>query len=133
MQWIGEAAADARYALRTLRRAPLFSGVAIAIMALGIGANVAIFSVVNALILRPLRLSEAERLVIVREDDAECGLRVEPAPRANYLDWRDAVPGEVRVPMGGSGRVGVGALGRRGAHERDVSQSALDVGDRPSS
>ena len=59
---------DLRYSLRTLRKNPGFAAVVILILALGIGANTAIFSLVNAVLLRQLPFPEADRLVMVFED-----------------------------------------------------------------
>jgi putative ABC transport system permease protein len=62
---VEELLADLRYALRQLRRAPAFAAAAIVTLALGIGANTAVFSVVNAVVLRPLPFPDSHRLVSV--------------------------------------------------------------------
>jgi putative ABC transport system permease protein len=77
---------DARYALRQWRKTPGFSTVAVLTLAFGIGATTAIFSVVNAVMLRPLPYPDAERLVSVFEIVPQYG-RFSVAP-GNFLDWR---------------------------------------------
>jgi putative ABC transport system permease protein len=78
---------DLRYALRGLRRAPSFSAIVILTLALGIGANTAIFSVVRAVLLKPLPYPEAERLVRLGESTGEAtGISV---TWINYLHWRN--------------------------------------------
>src|SRR5436190_186022 len=67
--------ADLKYALRTLVKSPATSAIAILILALGIGANTAIFSVVEGLLLRPLPFPKAERLVRVYEAADDNGAR----------------------------------------------------------
>ncbi len=79
---------DLRYGFRTLIKNPGFSIIAVVSLALGIGANTAIFSLVNAVLLRPLPFSEPERLVMIWEDQSEIGFpRADVAP-ANYIDWK---------------------------------------------
>jgi putative ABC transport system permease protein len=68
--WMQDLGSDAQYALRQMRRAPVFSGVVIATLTLGIGANTAIFSLVNSLLLRTLPVMEPERLVTISSETA---------------------------------------------------------------
>ena len=87
-----EVVGDARFALRTLRRAPTLAAAAIVTLALGIGANAAIFAAVDAVILRPLPLAEPDRLFALGENNAEKNWHMETAAPANFLDWRERVP-----------------------------------------
>jgi predicted permease len=91
LQWIEDFAGDVRFALRTLRRTPALSGAAILTLALGIGANVAIFSAVNAVVLQPLPFPGQDRLMMIGEDNPEKRWKMEVAAPANFLDWREGV------------------------------------------
>jgi putative ABC transport system permease protein len=78
---------DIRYAIRTMLKTPGFTGIAIVALALGIGANTAIFSVVNAVLLRPLPYKDPDKLVHVHrmQPPIERG----PISRPDFFEWRD--------------------------------------------
>ncbi len=84
MRMIGR---DLGYAFRTLRKSPAFAALVIGILALGIGANAAIFSVVNAVVLRPLPYRSPDRLVMLPAAHRPNAMGTEVAP-ATFLDWR---------------------------------------------
>src|SRR5262252_6859684 len=79
---------DLRYTARMLRRAPLFTLSVVITLALGIGATTAIFSVVNAVILRPLPFPDSQRLVWIAERNDRLNLPRFSASTANYLSWK---------------------------------------------
>ena len=78
---------DLRYAVRTLRRSPMFTAAAVLTLALGVGVNTAIFSVVNAVILQPLPFGDPDRLVRIYESNPERGWPEFSASDPNFLDW----------------------------------------------
>jgi putative ABC transport system permease protein len=80
---------DFRYALRSLSKTPGFATVAVLVAALGIGAATAMFSVVNALVLRPVPLPNAEQLVVVYETNLPRNVPLFSASYPNFADWRD--------------------------------------------
>jgi putative ABC transport system permease protein len=79
---------DLRYAVRSFARTPVFTAVAVATLALGIGANTAVFSVINTLILRPLPYADPGRLALVREINPSGKENPSGSP-GNYLHWRE--------------------------------------------
>jgi putative ABC transport system permease protein len=82
-------AQDVRYAARMLARQPGFTAVAVLTLALGIGANTAIFSVVEAVLLRPLPYRHAGRTVLLWESNRPRDLARNVVNPANFLDWRE--------------------------------------------
>ena len=84
MSWLQ----DLRYAARSLRKSPGFTLVAAFTLALGVGANAAIFSVVNTVMLRPLPFAEPDALVRIWESDPEHGRPTFATSHPNFLDWR---------------------------------------------
>ncbi len=90
---------DLRFAFRTLTRNPAFAATAVAVLALGIGANTAIFSAVNAFFFRPLPFADPDRLVMLYETNPEFGWQHAGGAPANVLDWREQVDAFQDVAM----------------------------------
>jgi putative ABC transport system permease protein len=80
---------DLRYGFRMLAKKPAFTAVAVLALALGIGANTAIFSVVNTVLLKPLPFKDPDRLMMVWEDNTKLGFPKDTPAPANFVDWRD--------------------------------------------
>ncbi len=79
---------DARYAFRSLVRSPGFSAVTVLTLALSVGASTAVFSLITAVLLRPLPYEQPDQLVLVWESAPFFGLHDSPVSPANYVDWK---------------------------------------------
>ena len=79
---------DARLAVRMLWKRPLFTLVAVSALALGIGANTAVFSVVYGVLLRPLGFEHPEQLFMVWQAQPEEGVQADLVAPGNFFDWR---------------------------------------------
>jgi len=89
MMTLESIAQDVVYVVRHLRRQPAFAGLAVVTLALGIGANTAIFSIIDTLLVRPPSFEHAERLVIFQETNPQkVPFDINPSP-GNFLDWRE--------------------------------------------
>src|SRR5574341_1333589 len=80
--------ADLRFAVRSLRKTPAFTAAVVLTLALGLGANTAIFSVVDGVLLRPAPFEDVGRLMMVWETDRKSGTTREPASVPDYLDFQ---------------------------------------------
>ena len=80
---------DLRYAVRMCARTPGFTAVAMLTLALGIGANTAIFTLVNAVLIERLPFKDPDRLVVVWEENVRRPGRPNTIAPANYLQWQD--------------------------------------------
>src|SRR6266478_6104124 len=87
--WLmGTVLKDVVFGWRMLRKNSAFAAVAVIVLALGIGANTAIFSVVDAVLLRPLPFQDPDHLVAVWEDASHMGFPENTPAPANFVDWR---------------------------------------------
>ena len=96
---------DIRYGLRMLRKSPSFTFFAVAVLALGIAANSAIFSIADAVLIRALPYRDSNRLVMVWEDSSAYGFPKDTPAAGNFYDWksRNQVFEDVAaLPYGGS-------------------------------
>src|SRR5882672_10174183 len=110
--WLESLARDLRFSLRTLRRTPGFTVIAVVVMALGIGANVALFTVVRSVLLRPLPFNDPDQLVMLYEaglhEDDTAGSN--PVAGGMYAEWKNqnrsysslALAKGIRVGLSGS-------------------------------
>ncbi len=102
--WVVSAWQDAGYALRMFRRSPGFALAAITTLALGIGATTAIFSIVDAAVLRPLPFEDPERLVTVSFRNPATGRRSTGMMPRDFLDWREHQEVFEHLSLTGGGR-----------------------------
>jgi predicted permease len=86
--WLEQLWQDICFAFRTLRKSPGFTAVAVLTLALGVGANTAIFSAVNAVLLRPLPYRDADQLVMIWQTAPQIGLRDMPVTEPDFSDYR---------------------------------------------
>src|SRR5947208_8638907 len=109
---------DLRFAFRQMLKQPGFTLIAVLVLALGIGANTAIFSVVNAVLLRPLPYPHSEQLVLLRERLlGPAGFESGSVSYMNYLDWRAAQKSFTDLALARAERVSLSALDGKSAPE----------------
>src|SRR6516164_3069859 len=86
---LGDLLQDLRYTVRTLRKDPSFTFIAVVILALAIAANIAVFSVVDTLLLRPLPFPDSHQLVWIAPPPSSCGLSCATYSADAYEEFRD--------------------------------------------
>ena len=119
---------DVRYAVRRLIAAPGFTGVAVLTLALGIGANSAIFSVVNGVLLRPLPFADADRLAMVWNDNQRISMRTDITSWPAFEDWRTRSRSFARMAgYSASGANLAGDFGAERVMRAQVSEEFFEV------
>ena len=109
---------DLRYAFRQLLKNPGFTAVAVLTLALGIGANLTILAVVDAVLLRPLPFPQPDRLLTVFNTYPKAGVERQGASLANYYERRGTLPAFSHVAMHGQETAIVGDAGSTDQIER---------------
>jgi putative ABC transport system permease protein len=121
--WLEDLLQDLRYGVRMLRKNPGFTCVAVLTLALGIGANSAIFSIVNAVLLRSLPYRDPDRLVFLHQRRPQEGNRL--ALSADFLQWRDRAKSFERIAAYGSGTADL--TGRGEAERLSAASVSADL------
>jgi predicted permease len=122
--WLDDLRRDSRYALNAFRRTPGFTVVAVLTLALAIGLNTAIFSVVDNVLLRPLPFPDADRLVRLFETNVEAGRPRAGGSPANFVDWR-----RMAGTLGALTAIGTTSLTVTGGAEPEVVIGMMVSGD----
>jgi len=118
--WLEAFGQDLRHGARILRRNPGFAAVAVLTLALGIGANAAVFSVVSAVLLRPLPYPDAERLVMAWSTEPSRGSPISPTAAPDFREWQR----QTAAPPAGAGD-GTGTAAQPTRHSTRVAPAAL--------
>ena len=129
--WLDVAGRDVRYGLRQVRRNPAFSAIAIATLALGIGGTTAMFSVFDAVLVRPLPYADADRLVMVWDwetSETDITARHNSTP-AEWIEWRRLNTVFTDLACTSAGRRD--ALRRRRTRTGPRAEGHVDVLERP--
>src|SRR5258708_37305871 len=79
---------DLRYGIRSLSKHPGFTAIVVATLALGIGANTAIFSLVHAVLLRSLPFPDSDRLIVIKAQNGKTGETLPSVSPADFFDWK---------------------------------------------
>ncbi|MDQ3698463.1 MAG: ABC transporter permease [Gemmatimonadota bacterium] len=115
---LGDAVQDARFAVRQLRGNPGFTAAVILTLAIGIGATTAIFGVVDGVLLEPLPYTDADRVVVLWQNNRAAGNDRDLVSPANFLDWRERAT--AFTDMAAMRRYGLDFTGREGPESVDT-------------
>jgi predicted permease len=101
LPWVEQMVRDVRYSIRTLGRTPGFTTIAIVVMALGIGANVAIFSIVRTILLNPLPYRDPQQLVALYSHNSDTlkGHSFAPIDAGSFFAWKQAAQGMAEMAL----------------------------------